>query len=233
MRLVLNKADDVESDKLLRVYGSLLWSLGKVFPRTSEIPRVYVGSFGPKTSSGEAAKPEAPSDSDGDAAPDDAAAAAAAAAPPAGNSNHARAKLNSVLFKRDQADLLEEILELPHSSTGQRINDMVKRIRGVRVHMCVQSHLYGQMPSWRRRAKAKKAELLATLPAVFAAVSQKYVASTLLLVLLPLLLLLRPRAAAAPAAPTMPAPPSLLLLLLTNSPPPLSSQVRSPHGRLP
>ncbi|KAL0168815.1 hypothetical protein M9458_037037, partial [Cirrhinus mrigala] len=36
LRVVLNKADMVETQQLMRVYGALMWSLGKV---------VYIGSF--------------------------------------------------------------------------------------------------------------------------------------------------------------------------------------------
>lgn len=44
VRIILNKADKMTTQQLMRVHGALMWSLGKVMDNP-EVARVYVGSF--------------------------------------------------------------------------------------------------------------------------------------------------------------------------------------------
>ncbi|OZJ04525.1 hypothetical protein BZG36_03986 [Bifiguratus adelaidae] len=44
VKVVLNKSDMVSQQELMRVYGAMMWSLGKVV-QTPEVMRVYIGSF--------------------------------------------------------------------------------------------------------------------------------------------------------------------------------------------
>jgi len=44
IRVILNKSDSITPQQLMRVYGALMWSLGKVI-QTPEVMRVYISSF--------------------------------------------------------------------------------------------------------------------------------------------------------------------------------------------
>lgn len=44
VRCILNKADQIDAENLVRVYGALLWNVGQIL-RTPEVVRVYISSF--------------------------------------------------------------------------------------------------------------------------------------------------------------------------------------------
>lgn len=128
VRVVLNKADACDKQQLMRVYGSLMWSLGNVL-RTPEVCRVYIGSF-----------------RDG--------------------SYNPTGKENTDLFDKERSDLLRDLRMLPHNSVIRKINDLVKRIRLLKVHICVIDHLKVSMPAFMG-GQAKQKQLIDTLDEVF------------------------------------------------------------------
>lgn len=100
---VLNKVDQLDTENLMRVYGALMYQLGKIFHR-AEVPRVCVGSFRDDIT----------------------------------NISDAR--------KQDKEDLLTHLKTLPGACNMRKINDIVKRVRLLIVHICILGHLRGKMP---------------------------------------------------------------------------------------
>lgn len=106
VRVVLNKADSVSTQQLMRVYGALMWQLGKVM-NTPEVCRVYMGSFW---------------------------------GAPLKNTEQA------TLLNREKLDLFQDIAQLPQNAVMRRINELVKRARGVKVHAYIIHYLRKQLP---------------------------------------------------------------------------------------
>ncbi|KAI0560506.1 Cytoskeletal-regulatory complex EF hand [Gracilaria domingensis] len=122
IRIVLNKADMVHPQQLMRVYGALMWSLGKVI-RSPEVLRVYIGSFW-----------DEPVNSNGAA--------------------------NAKLFSDEEADLLNDLRNLPQNSAVRKINELVKRARLARVHALLVNHLRASMPYlWGHKKKQERLAL--------------------------------------------------------------------------
>jgi len=122
VRCVLNKCDSITTQELLRVYGALMWSLGKVI-RTPEVLRVYLGSFWDR---------------------------------PYKNQDNAK------LFKAETKDLLDDLCSLPRNSSVRKVNELVKRVRLVRAHAYIITHLNSKMPMLFGK-DSTKAELIKNL----------------------------------------------------------------------
>ncbi|MEW5318543.1 MAG: hypothetical protein WDW38_009759 [Sanguina aurantia] len=153
VRVVLNKADQVDQQQLMRVYGALMWSLGKVF-KSPEVCKVYVGSF----------NSEAPINEDKN---------------PHGKSLF-EAEQKQLLD--DLYEIPHRSLSLLASkfvqSTGvppadRKINEFVKRVRAAKIHILLMGHLRAQMPSMFGKEKAQK-KILENLAENFGQVQREY-----------------------------------------------------------
>lgn len=132
-RVVLNKADQISTQQLLRVYGALLWSLSTVIG-TPEVCRVYLGSFW-----------DAPL-------------------------QHTE---QAELLQREEADLIQEIMNLPAAVVMRRINDLVRRARLVKVHAYLIHYLRKQLPyTWGKKEKQRR--LIGRLESEFLAAARRY-----------------------------------------------------------
>lgn len=133
IRVVLNKADTISTQQLMRVYGALMWSLGKVM-NTPEVCRVFMGSFW-----------DAP----------------------------LKCTEQMELLQREEADLLNDIMNLPQQAVMRRINELVKRARSVKVHAYIIHYLRKQLPyTWGKREKQRR--LIGRLESEFAAAARRY-----------------------------------------------------------
>mmetsp|Transcript_216 Transcript_216/g.533 ORF Transcript_216/g.533 Transcript_216/m.533 type:complete len:485 (-) Transcript_216:2307-3761(-) len=132
IRCVLNKADGVSKEQLVRVYGSLMWSMGKIFS-TPEVMRVYTGSFWDKP---------------------------------------LRHDVFCDMFQSDEWSLTHELINLPKTSAERKLNQIVRRIRIVKVHVCILGHLKRRVPLIGKK-RAQEA-LIANLDKIFDEVSVEY-----------------------------------------------------------
>ena len=133
VRVVLNKADSVSTQQLMRVYGALMWQLGKVM-NTPEVCRVYMGSFW---------------------------------GAPLKNTEQAP------LLNREKLDLFNDIAQLPQNAVMRRINELVKRARGVKVHAYIIHYLRKQLP-YTFGKREKQARLIGRLDRELVMCARRY-----------------------------------------------------------
>eukprot|EP00804_Cyclotella_cryptica_P011251 CCRYP_007754-RC/>CCRYP_007754-RC protein AED:0.07 eAED:0.07 QI:4475/0.9/1/1/0.5/0.27/11/543/571 len=117
IRCVLNKADAVTRDQLVRVYGSLMWSMGKIFTNSPEVVRVYTGSYWN-----------------------------------GGLINHDFEQM----FEKDEQLLVRELVDLPRCAAERKVNQMVNRIRLVKVHVCILGTLRSLTPAFFGKRKSRE-----------------------------------------------------------------------------
>jgi hypothetical protein len=77
------------------------------------------------------------------------------------------------MFSEDENLLIDELIDLPRSCAERKLNELVKRIRIIKVHVCVLSYLKKQMPRWFGKQKAQK-RLLDKLEHIFDMVRLQY-----------------------------------------------------------
>ena len=116
IRCILNKADCVTREQLVRVYGSLMWSMGKIFD-TPETVRVYTGSYW--------------------------------------NANLVHDDFER-MFEKDEELLVKELMDLPRCAAERKVNQMVNRIRLVKVHICILGTLRRLTPLFSGRKRSRE-----------------------------------------------------------------------------
>ena len=116
IRCVLNKADCVTREQLVRVYGSLMWSMGKIFD-SPEVVRVYTGSYW-----------------NGNLINDD----------------------FERMFTKDEKLLVRELIDLPRCAAARKVNQMVNRIRLVKVHICILGKIRNMTPRFFGKKRSRE-----------------------------------------------------------------------------
>jgi len=168
IRIVLNKAGSVSAQELMRVYGALMYSLGRV-TRAPEVPRVYIGSFRASGDRGGAGAGMGAGMGAGAGAVTPSkqlqSGTTATPAPPGAF------MAGSDLFAAEAGDLLADLASIPSRAMDRKIADLVKRVRAARIHALIIDHLRRKLPAVIGKAKAT-AKLLADLPGAFAEVAQ-------------------------------------------------------------
>ena len=174
IRVLLNKAETMPPQQLLRVYGALLWQLGRVMG-TPEVVRVLLGSFS-------SAAPTVVVQPPHQMPP--------YRPPPAYPSRHPQADPSAAyyddlhryepargafteLLERERRDLYNELASLPRNAVLRKINDLSKRGRFLKVHCFLVHYLRKQMPLLFGKDE-KRSLLLNNLHREFADCANRY-----------------------------------------------------------
>uniref|UniRef100_A0A803LXZ5 Dynamin-type G domain-containing protein n=1 Tax=Chenopodium quinoa TaxID=63459 RepID=A0A803LXZ5_CHEQI len=182
IRVVLNKADQVDTQQLMRIYGALMWSLGKVL-NTPEVTRVYIGSFNDGPLNEAVAGPmgrdlflKEQSDllADLKDIPKNACNRRVA-------SSRCELVAGIEIIEVPSNKLLYDILIVKYTTKKQilmrlfdlQVNELVKRARAAKIHALIISHLKKEMPVLIGKAKAQE-NLIENLEVEFRKVQREY-----------------------------------------------------------
>jgi EH domain-containing protein 1 len=189
IRVALNKADQVDQQQLMRVYGALMWSLGRVF-RTPEVVRVYLGSF--DAGSGvQKPPPRSPEcaglfEKEHAALLDDLRAVCRMRGAfcfvwRGARENFPFLPENGIslsLWEKQQHpsnlapnrnQTTQRTAQLPGRSAERKTNEFVKRVRALKIHLLLIGYVRKQVPALFGREKAAR-RVLEAMPDVFHAV---------------------------------------------------------------
>jgi hypothetical protein len=77
------------------------------------------------------------------------------------------------MFDHDEKLLMQELVNLPSTCAERKVNAMVKRIRLVKVHLCILGYLGEKMPRYFGMARARE-QMIKNLDQIFDQVAIKY-----------------------------------------------------------
>jgi EH domain-containing protein 1 len=87
--------------------------------------------------------------------------------------SEARNPHGKALFEAEHAELLGDLLDIPARACDRRVNEFVKRVRALRVHMLLIGALRKKLPAVFGKERAMR-RLLDELPATFAEVQAEH-----------------------------------------------------------
>ena len=77
------------------------------------------------------------------------------------------------LLDKERNNLIGDLMDIPRRTTGRRMNELVKRLRGLKIHIYILSLLRSKMPSMMGKEKAKQ-KLIANISETFREIQLKY-----------------------------------------------------------
>lgn len=77
------------------------------------------------------------------------------------------------LLDKERVNLMADLMDIPRRTTARRMNELVKRLRGLKIHIYILSSLKSKMPSMMGKEKKQK-KLIEGIADTFREVQNKY-----------------------------------------------------------